>query len=174
VYNRDRSREWRRYQQGIGPKPESRYVTAEEAHRHLRYLQSKGVGVNAVSAISGINKSLLTKVRSGNKKFVDKRIETKILSVRADQRSPRQLVSDTYSRKLIAAMRERGLTSAQINVLLGRKPMHNSIINGKYVTVMLEEKLEKAYIATFRHLPPFKKSRDTKIILDKKAKKAKQ
>lgn len=172
IYNRDRLRVIRRWEQGIGPEPVSRMVSPYRSRRHLQWLKTKGVSINAVSLASGINEATLKKIRSGKSKYVWRTTQDAILAVHSHANGPKQLVSAEYSEKIARAIRDKGYTILQVNQMMGRAAHPSPLIRGKYIRIETQEKWEALYLKLFRHPAPFKKPTKTKAYYDNRKRKS--
>ena len=96
-------------------------VPARKAKTHLKKLSRAGVGYKTVSAACGVAASILFKIRSGKKKTIRLRTETRILGVSPDARADASIVPAARTWKLIDWMIEEGFTKSEIARRLGRK-----------------------------------------------------
>lgn len=170
TYNRERKRRISRYKQGLGPEPESRQVSPDEARNHLLFLHSKGVSINAIADRTGLSEETLKKIRGGRSTFIFPSTEAAILSVASCHVGSRQLVSSDFAQQVVAALREIGLTMVQINQLMGRAPQPSPLIHGKWMRIETRDRWERLYLQVFRHPAPFEKSDQTKMAHDLKNK----
>jgi hypothetical protein len=163
IYNRERLRVIRRYEQGIGPAPVSRSVSPDVAQRHLLWLKEKGLSINAVALRSGINEATLKKIRSGRSKQVWRTTEAAILRVRPSDYGPKQMFRSEYCRKIAKAIRDAGYTVVEINQMMGRSAHPSPLIRGKWIRIETQEKWEALYLGIFKHPAPFTKPTETKL-----------
>lgn len=170
VYNRERMRRHRRYKQGTGPKPISRSVSPDVSERHLRWLRTKGLSINAIAEQTGIHEATLKKIRSGHSKNVWRTTEAAILLVRADNHGPNQLVKADYSKKIAQAIRDAGYTLLQINVMMGRSAHPSPLIRGEWIRIKTQKRWEELYFQLFRHPASsrFRKPENTKFYYDER------
>lgn len=94
-------------------------VPAAKARAHLLMLSKQGVGRRAVGATTDISDTVLSDIRSGNKKNIRARTERLILAVNKDMASDHALTSATGTWKLIYKLLDKGYSEAQLAKLLG-------------------------------------------------------
>lgn len=169
VYNRERMRIHRRYKQGIGPKPISRWISPDVTQRHLLWLKTKGLSINAIALQTGLNEQTLKKIRSGKSKYVERETEAKVLRVRANDYGPKQLVKNFYVKQIIKAIQDAGYTTKEIRVMLGLSAHGCSLIHpGEWVRIETQERWERLYLQLFCHPAPFRKPQVTKHRYDQR------
>jgi hypothetical protein len=96
-------------------------VSAKQARKHILKLSRAGVGQNALSDVSGVARSIIARIRRGEKLKIRKRTETAILSVSSGAVSGGALVSAKPTWVLINRLLTEGFTKSEIAHRLGKK-----------------------------------------------------
>lgn len=117
-YARRRDRHLRRVAYGI-EQPTARYVDAAEARKHLQWLRSWGIGLKTVAQHTGVSRTSLQQIASGETRKVLVDTERKVLNVLRDTRHPQLLVDASLTWKRIAWLQQRGWSKARIARELG-------------------------------------------------------
>lgn len=100
IYNRDLCRNYTRSAWGVEEIRPGRYVPAGPARNHLAWLRSQGVGLRAVAERSGVGRTSLTKLASGESRRITARTEDRILAVGLSAAAPSARISaaETWAR----------------------------------------------------------------------------
>jgi hypothetical protein len=114
---------------------------------HLLALSKKGVGRRAVSASTDVAQSVLADIRSGKRKQIRKRTETKILAVTKDCASDHAVVQARKTWHRISQLLEEGYTKGQIAQRLGAKRPALQL-GKKYVLAETALKVEQLFQST--------------------------
>ena len=118
VYARELDRHHRRVAYGI-EQPVVRFVDATETREHLLWLRSFGVGLRTVVKLTGLGRTALGQIRSGETKQVHPDTETKILDLWRDTRNDAMVVAAEPTWKRIAWLQQQGWSKARIARELG-------------------------------------------------------
>jgi hypothetical protein len=94
-------------------------VSAKLARRHIQKLARQGVGRRAIAAASDVADSIVHAIKTGRKKMIRKRTETKILAVSADARGDKSLVPAKHTWVLINRLLRHGFTKTALAQRLG-------------------------------------------------------
>ena len=119
-------------------------VPARKAKAHLKKLSRAGVGRNAVSEASGVARSVLAAIRSGKKRQIRKRTETRILNVSSDARMDASIVPAKRAWQLITRLLDEGYTKADLARRLGHK-MPALQIRKDFILARTEVAIERLY-----------------------------
>lgn len=117
-YARRRDRHLRRVAYGIEERAE-RYVDATEARKHLEWLRSWGIGLRTVSQHTGIGRTALQQIVSGESRKVLATTADKVLGVLRDTRHGQVIVDASLTWRRIAWLQQRGWSKARIARELG-------------------------------------------------------
>jgi hypothetical protein len=98
-------------------------VSAKRARRHILKLSRAGVGRRSLAEASDVGETCIVEIRSGKKKRIRKRTESRILAVTAAAFAGGALVPAKRTWLLINRLLENGFTRAEIARRLGyRRP----------------------------------------------------
>lgn len=141
VYARENERHHARVRYGI-EQPVDKFVDAKETREHLAWLRSFGVGLRTVRQLTGIGRTALQQIVSGETKKVHKDTETKVLGLWRDTRHPLVIVDAAPTLKRIAWLQEQGWSRARIARELGyRSPVLQ--INRQRIRYATEQRVER-------------------------------
>jgi hypothetical protein len=119
-------------------------VPADRAREHLVALSSKGVGRNSVAHVTGIARSTLWAVITGEKRRLRARSERAILAVTVEAAADRALVDAAPTWRFIEQMLADGYTKTRLARELGCKTAALQI-GRKQVTVRTAFEVQKLY-----------------------------
>jgi len=140
VYARNRERHVRRVAHGI-EEPVVRFVDATETRDHLLWLRSFGVGLRTVVKLTGLGRTALGQIRSGETKQVHLDTETKILALWRDTRNDAMIVDAGQTWKRITWLQQQGWSKARIARELGYQS--NALqIHADRITHRTEQRVE--------------------------------
>lgn len=124
--------------------PFNRLVSAEATREHLLKLSANGVGLQAISEITGIAKSTLSGIRTGRSKNLRSAKEEVILAITSEARVDGTRVSSHHMMKMIRRLRRQGFTHQEIAKRSGVN--RGAFIPGrKVVTARTEMRIEKLF-----------------------------
>jgi hypothetical protein len=119
-------------------------VSARRARRHILRLSEKGVGRATVSKVAHISRTVIVKIRSGQRKRIRALTEKAILLVTPHDARGKTLVPAEKTWKLIDWFLSEGFTEARLARELGYK--NRSIqFNANLVTAANAKKVEELY-----------------------------
>lgn len=117
-YARNRERHLTRVRYGIEV-PAQKFVDAAEARQHLLWLRSFGVGLRTVSQHTGLGRTALHQIATGETRRVHVDTERKILDLLRDTSNRQVLVDASLTWKRIAWLQQQGWSKARIARELG-------------------------------------------------------
>jgi hypothetical protein len=123
-------------------------VSAEAARRHIVMLGRRGVGYKTVADSASVARSVVAKIRSGEKTRIRAHTERRILAVTPALLPDSALVSGAGTRRRIAALLEEGYTKAFLARELGAITPALQIATRERVTV----KTRARVLALYRRL----------------------
>ena len=116
----------RREKMGLEERPVKK-VPIDEAHDHLIFLASKGIGLEAVAFMTGLPKSTIQRVKKRQYENISLRIASKILAIPAIPKLSGHHVDSGLAVKLIHDMMGAGYSKTDIAAMLGLKQARLSI-----------------------------------------------
>ena len=125
---RNHTRKIRRHKQGLEFYSND-IVDATEVQEHLKFLQSKGVGLGEVAKLIGTHRSNIQKIRRGEQKNVKATTYEKIMAISALNVSKYTFVDAKPAKKIVKALVDLGVPKTQIGYRLGNKYGHLVIKN---------------------------------------------
>lgn len=121
-------------------------VSARKARKHLLELSRQGVGRRAVQAVTDIADSILSGIRSGEKKKIRARTERLILAVTKEQAADRALIPAGPTWELIYKLLDKGYTKTWIAAALGSESQTPALqLNDEQVTVRNAYEVRKLF-----------------------------
>lgn len=117
-YARGRDRHLRRVAYGI-EQPVDRFVDAGETREHLLWLRSFGCGLRTVATMTGIGRTALQQIASGETKRVHTDTANRILCMFRDTRNNAMIVDADNTWKRITWLQKQGWSKARIASELG-------------------------------------------------------
>lgn len=139
-YARNRDRHLRRVAYGIET-PRDRYVDATETREHLEWLRSWGIGLRTVSQHTGIGRSALQQIVSGETRKVLASTEYEVLNLLRDTRHGQVIVDAGPTWKRIAWLQSQGWSKARIARELGYRSPALQFRTDR-ITYRLEQRVE--------------------------------
>lgn len=115
VYARGRDRATRRPDVLV----EAAYIDSVEVRRHLRWLETKGVGLRTISRRARVARSSLIELRSGARRRCARETEKRILLVFPADAADSALIDAAPTWRLINELRAQGHTKTSIARSLG-------------------------------------------------------
>jgi hypothetical protein len=119
-------------------------VDAAAARAHIKMLSRRGVGRRAVVTKSGVSKTIVAQIRSGERKHIREETERRILAVTQKDRLPAARVSGKKTWMLLDELIERGYTKTQLAHWLGCKS-RGLQIKRDMVTVKTAKRVAELY-----------------------------
>jgi len=104
----------RRKARGIDP-----YVDNSEARAHLVWLESQGVGLRTVSAVSGVSRSALSLIRKGTRPVSRPETIAAILAVHTGDAAAGAVIDGTRTMQLVDELLALGHTKGDLAIMLG-------------------------------------------------------
>lgn len=104
----------RRKARGIDP-----YVDNTEAREHLAWLETQGVGLRTVSAVSGMSRSALSLIRKGTRPVSRRETIAAILAVHTGNAAPGAVIDGTRTMQQLAELVAMGHTKGELAIMLG-------------------------------------------------------
>jgi hypothetical protein len=103
-----------RKHRGVDP-----YVDNTEARQHLEWLETQGVGLRTVSAVSGVSRSALSLIRKGVRPVSRSETITAILAVHTGNAAPGAVIDGARTMALIDELLALGHTKGAVAQMLG-------------------------------------------------------
>lgn len=97
----------------------NRLVPADKARRRLRALARRGIGTRTVCEVAGVARSVLQKIRTGERKQIRHDTQRAILGVRYDAHAGGSIVNARETWQRIAWLLDHGWTKTAIARALG-------------------------------------------------------
>ena len=120
---RNHTRKLRRHKQGL-EFYSTDLVDATEVREHLKFLQTKGVGLAEVARLIGTHRSNIQKIRRGEQKQVKVTTSDKILAISALNLSKYAFVDAKPAKKIVNDLVRLGIPKTEIGFRLGNKYGH--------------------------------------------------
>lgn len=119
-YQRNRERHHARVRYGIeDPKPD-RLIDADEVRDHIAFLRSKGIGLRTIAEHTGLGRTALQQLASGESRQVQPANAMKILAVPATAQPAVTLVDARPTWQLIRQLRRVGVPKVRIAEAIGQ------------------------------------------------------
>lgn len=114
IYARDLQRNYVRSGLGIEEAWPGRHVPARPARRHLAWLRRQGVGLRAVEKWSGVGRTTLAGITTGETRNITRRTEIRVLAVGTFAAGPHALIDAAKTWARIADLLSAGWSKAAI------------------------------------------------------------
>lgn len=121
LYARERERRQARIRYGIEQPPPERHTDATEARQHLAWLRTKGIGLRTVAARTGLSRTTVQQIASGQRTQALTTTVDRILAVNAARVPDATIVDGTRTLQQIAELVAAGHTRVSIAERLGNK-----------------------------------------------------
>ena len=103
-----------RKHRGVDP-----YVDNTEARQHLEWLETQGVGLRTVSAVSGVSRSALSLIRKGTRPVSRPETIAAILAVHTGDAAAGAVIDGTRTMQLVDELLALGHTKGDLAIMLG-------------------------------------------------------
>jgi hypothetical protein len=103
-----------RKRRGVDP-----YVDNTEARQHLEWLETQGVGLRTVSAVSGVSRSALSLIRKGTRPVSRPETIAAILAVHTGDAAAGAVIDGTRTMQLVDELLALGHTKGDLAIMLG-------------------------------------------------------
>lgn len=168
AYARDRERNRTRVKWGIEEPWPGTHVPARATRRHLRWLQTRGIGMRTVEKQSGVSRSALQKIVSGESRRVTRRTEDRILAVGLSAVRPGAYVDGTETWARIEDLLAAGWSRAAIaRVVTGPQAKSLQLRRGR-VSARNAATVAALHLRVFPHLEGSPFARRTSRLSGKK------
>jgi hypothetical protein len=96
-------------------------VQIKEAQKHIKFLESHGIGPMSIKAETGICQDTIHKIGRGLKKHCTKKVEQKILALGINNIYEHQLLDTAEVKRMVNEMKAKGYKKHEIGTMLGYK-----------------------------------------------------
>lgn len=103
-----------RKHRGVDP-----YVDNTEARQHLEWLETQGVGLRTVSAVSGVSRSALSLIRKGTRQVSRPETIAAILALHTGDAAAGAVIDGTRTMQLVDELLALGHTKGDLAIMLG-------------------------------------------------------
>lgn len=121
-------------------------VSADRARAHIHALSKQGVGYKSVAESACVSISVMSKIRSGQKKQIRAQTEKRILEVDVTAKADSAYVSAAATHQIIRKLLKKGYTKTEIAKRLGSKAKVPALqLNSKLILVKNAYKVQKLW-----------------------------
>jgi transcriptional regulator with XRE-family HTH domain len=130
----------------VGYDIEPRLIDAQPAVERLKLLRRNGIGARTVEELTGISRSTLREITSGQTKRIRPDTLDLIMQVTYDDRPGGTQVDARPTWQLINKLLRKGFTKVAIATAIAGKPTHQLQISKHLVTLRIERRVQQVYI----------------------------
>ena len=125
---------------------EPRLIDAQPAQDRLKLLRRNGIGARTVEELTGISRSTLREITSGQTQRIRPETFDLIMQITYDDRPLGTMVDARPTWQLINKLVRKGFTKVAIATAIAGKPTQQLQISKHLVTLRIERRVQQVYI----------------------------